>query len=83
MKGPLCQAKAAAVPAIGCQGRNRPWDDLPTASALVAAVPHREYAEMGLATLATRLVPGGLFADVKCAHDPRAVLAAGLRLWRL
>ena len=59
------------------------WDDLPTASALVAAVPHREYAEMGLATLATRLVPGGLFADVKCAHDPQAVLAAGLRLWRL
>ncbi len=38
---------------------------------------------MGFATLATRLVPGGLFADVKCAHDPQAVLAAGLRLWRL
>jgi len=59
------------------------WADLPKAGAMVAAVPHREYAEMGIATLAERLVPGGLFADVKCAHDRQAVLAAGLRLWRL
>ena len=60
-----------------------PWTELPTAAAMVAAVPHREYAEMGVGTLAGRVVPGGLFADVKCAHDPAAVTAAGLRLWRL
>ncbi len=60
-----------------------PWEALPTASAMVAAVSHQEYAEMGVSALAERLVPGGLFADVKCAHDPAAVTAAGLRLWRL
>ncbi len=60
-----------------------PWDELPTASAMVAAVSHQEYAEMGVGALAARLVPGGLFADVKCAHDPQAVTGAGLRLWRL
>ncbi len=60
-----------------------PWADLPVASAMIAAVSHREYAEMGVGALAARLVPGGLFADVKCAHDPAAVTAAGLRLWRL
>ncbi len=60
-----------------------PWDQLPKASAMVAAVSHREYQQMGIATLAERVVPGGLFADVKCAYGPSDVSTAGLRLWRL
>jgi UDP-N-acetyl-D-glucosamine/UDP-N-acetyl-D-galactosamine dehydrogenase len=59
------------------------WDDLPRASAIVAAVSHSQYAAMGIRKLAERLVPGGVFADVKSAHDPAAVEAAGLCLWRL
>ncbi len=60
-----------------------PWDQLPKASAMVAAVSHREYQQMGITALAERVVPGGLFADVKCAYGPSDVSAAGLRLWRL
>ena len=60
-----------------------PWDQLPKASAMVAAVSHREYADMGVARLADRVVAGGLFADVKAAHRPDEVNASGLRLWRL
>ncbi|MEQ1907274.1 MAG: nucleotide sugar dehydrogenase [Vicinamibacterales bacterium] len=60
-----------------------PWDQLPKASAMVAAVTHREYEGMGLATFAERLVAGGLFADVKSAYARSEVIKAGLRVWRL
>ena len=60
-----------------------PWAELPKAVAMVAAVSHTEYAQMGVGELAEKLVPGGLFADVKCAYAPAAVTGAGLRLWRL
>ena len=59
------------------------WDDLPKACALVAAVSHKEYAEMGIAALTAKLVPGGVFTDVKSSYDPVAVEHAGARLWRL
>ena len=59
------------------------WDALPQASALVAAVSHHEYAEMGIGGLLRKLVPGGVFVDVKSAYDPAALQAAGARAWRL
>jgi UDP-N-acetyl-D-galactosamine dehydrogenase len=60
-----------------------PWDKLPQAFAMVAAVSHREYREMPLADLTAKLVPGGVFADVKCAFDRGALEAAGFGVWRL
>jgi len=60
-----------------------PWDDLPRAAAMVAAVSHRAYQEMGLQALLARLAPGGVFADVKSAWDADAVRASGAELWRL
>ena len=59
------------------------WDALPQASAIVAAVSHKEYAQMGIDGLLRKLVPGGVFADVKSAYDPAALQAAGARPWRL
>jgi UDP-N-acetyl-D-galactosamine dehydrogenase len=59
------------------------WDDLPKASALIAAVSHKHYMDMGVAALATKLAPGGIFTDVKSAYDPDAIRATGARLWRL
>jgi UDP-N-acetyl-D-galactosamine dehydrogenase len=59
------------------------WDALPKASAIVAAVSHKDYAEMGVEGLLRKLVPGGVFADVKSAYDPQALQAAGARPWRL
>lgn len=60
-----------------------PWDELPKASALVAAVAHDEYREMGTARLLERLAPGGVFVDVKGTHDRDAIEAAGRCVWRL
>ena len=60
-----------------------PWDELPRASALVAALSHAEYAAMGVPGLLGKLVPGGVFADVKSAYDPAELRAAGVHPWRL
>jgi UDP-N-acetyl-D-galactosamine dehydrogenase len=59
------------------------WDDLPRADAIVAAVAHREFAELGIEDFARKLVKGGAFIDVKAAFDPQALQAAGYRVWRL
>ncbi len=60
-----------------------PWDKLPKAEAIVAAVSHQDYLDMGIAKLTQKLKPSGIFADVKCAYDPASVTAAGAILWRL
>jgi UDP-N-acetyl-D-galactosamine dehydrogenase len=59
------------------------WDRLPQSAAIIAAVAHQPYKEMGLATLLGKLVPRGVFADVKAAYDPERVREAGHTLWRL
>lgn len=60
-----------------------PWDDLPRADAIVAAVAHREYQAMSVDDLGRKMIKGGAFVDVKAAFDPAALQAAGYRLWRL
>ena len=60
-----------------------PWDQLPQASALIAAVAHQPYKQMGLPQLLSKLKPGGVFSDVKSVYDPAAVRQAGHDLWRL
>jgi UDP-N-acetyl-D-galactosamine dehydrogenase len=59
------------------------WEKLPKASAIVAAVLHKRYAEMGVDRIVEKLLPGGVFADVKSAFRPDAIEAHGARLWRL
>jgi UDP-N-acetyl-D-galactosamine dehydrogenase len=60
-----------------------PWDGLPAADAIVAAVAHREYRAMPLEDVAARLAPGGCFIDVKAAFPQAALSERGLRVWRL
>ncbi len=60
-----------------------PWDSLPRADAIVAAVAHREFASLSLDELSGKLVKNGVFIDVKAAFDARALEAAGHRVWRL
>ena len=60
-----------------------PFDELPRADAIVAAVAHREYQELGVDDLCRKLVKGGAFIDVKAGFDAAAIKGAGLRLWRL
>lgn len=59
------------------------WDDLPRADAIVAAVAHREFAELSVEDFGKKLVKGGAFIDVKAAFDPEALKAAGYTVWRL
>ena len=59
------------------------WDQLPQASAIVAAVAHTEYAEMGLGKLATKASKNAVFVDVKSTHAPQAVADLGMNGWRL
>jgi UDP-N-acetyl-D-galactosamine dehydrogenase len=63
--------------------RLTPFDELPRADAIVAAVAHREYAALTLEDISRKLVKGGAFIDVKAAFDPKLIVGAGYRLWRL
>lgn len=75
---------APAVEAIHEYGVDLvPWEKLPVAHALVAAVAHEDYQGRPLSELAAKLVPGGVFADVKGAFDPIALSAMGKHVWRL
>jgi UDP-N-acetyl-D-glucosamine/UDP-N-acetyl-D-galactosamine dehydrogenase len=60
-----------------------PWEKLPQAQAIVAAVSHQQYADMGLPKLLEKVAPNGVFVDVKSAYDPAAIRASGRALWRL
>jgi UDP-N-acetyl-D-galactosamine dehydrogenase len=59
------------------------WGDLPKACAIVAAVSHKEYLAMGVPALTERLLPGGVFSDVKSCYEPAELEAAGAAVWRL
>ena len=60
-----------------------PWDELPRADAIVAAVAHKHYHLLSVDTLAAKVVPGGCFVDVKASFDTAALQGAGLMVWRL
>ena len=59
------------------------WDELPQAQAIVATVSHREYQDMGLPQLSEKLMPQGVFIDVKSSFDPQELAEAGFAGWRL
>jgi len=60
-----------------------PWEALPTADAMVVAVAHRQFRNMGEEKLARKIAKGGCFIDVKSQFDGKALAAAGLCVWRL
>jgi UDP-N-acetyl-D-galactosamine dehydrogenase len=59
------------------------WEHLPRCGAVVAAVAHREFKERTLEDYVAKLLPGGLYVDVKGQADAAALRARGLRVWRL
>lgn len=60
-----------------------PWEELPQAEAIVAAVAHREYLALTAEQLCAKLLPEGVFIDVKAAFDAERLRGAGLHVWRL
>ncbi len=60
-----------------------PWEKLPPARAIVAAVAHREFKQRPVDDFIEKLEPGGLYVDVKCAADAALLRARGISVWRL
>ena len=60
-----------------------PWETLPQAAAIVAAVAHDEYRHRPLQDYLDRLQPAAAVVDVKWLFEPAALHAAGVELWRL
>ena len=80
----VTDAQAEAEEAMHEYGvRLMPFDELPRADAIVAAVSHREYAALSVEDIGKKLTKGGAFIDVKAAFDSKALQDAGFRLWRL
>ena len=59
-----------------------PFENLPRADAVVAAVAHRVHAALWMDDFATEMFQGGAFIDVKAAYDETAIRGAGYRLQR-
>jgi UDP-N-acetyl-D-galactosamine dehydrogenase len=60
-----------------------PWDELPRADALIAAVAHQDYEQYSADALVAKLQPPGVYVDVKCQADAAALRARGVQVWRL
>jgi len=60
-----------------------PWEALPRAEAIVAAVAHRVFRERPIDDWVGKMVPGGLYVDVKCQADAATLRARGMQVWRL
>src|ERR1700758_2069206 len=54
------------------------WDDLPRACAIVGAVAHHELVEMAPSDLVAKLLPNGVYVDVKCKADQAALKRLGV-----
>ncbi|MCP4673844.1 MAG: nucleotide sugar dehydrogenase, partial [Desulfobacula sp.] len=57
--------------------------DLKDLSALIFAVPHREYLNNKLSDFKNMLLPNGCFIDVKSVFDPKDAKELELNYWRL
>jgi UDP-N-acetyl-D-galactosamine dehydrogenase len=60
-----------------------PWEHLPKANAIVAAVAHAEFKARPVDDYVAKLSAGGLFVDVKCQADAAALQSRGVQVWRL
>jgi UDP-N-acetyl-D-galactosamine dehydrogenase len=60
-----------------------PWEQLPKASALVAAVAHQKYLALNVDAIADKLDSGGVFVDVKAGFNKAPLQDAGFAVWRL
>jgi UDP-N-acetyl-D-galactosamine dehydrogenase len=60
-----------------------PWEELPQATAMVAAVSHRVFSQRPVDDFAAKLAPGGVYMDVKSRADVDAFRARGIEVWRL
>jgi len=60
-----------------------PWIELPRACAIVSAVAHRSLVERSAQDYIHKLVPNGIYVDVKGKADTATLTSQGIRVWRL
>jgi UDP-N-acetyl-D-galactosamine dehydrogenase len=60
-----------------------PWEQLPKAAAIVAAVAHRGFKARPVSDYVDKLAPNGVLTDVKSQFDAPALAAQGVTVWRL
>ncbi|MDR0578154.1 MAG: nucleotide sugar dehydrogenase [Candidatus Accumulibacter sp.] len=60
-----------------------PWEELPKAAAIVAAVAHKAFRDRPLSDYVEKLQPGGVLTDVKSLFDEAQLKRQGVTAWRL
>lgn len=60
-----------------------PLQDLRPATAVIVAVSHRQYRELGIEELQKLMGAGPVLIDVKCIYNRDELQQAGIRHWRL
>ena len=63
--------------------RLTPWNNLPRAAAIVAAVSHQQLKARPMTDYLEKLLPQGVIADVKGQFDHRSIDEKQVTLWRL
>ncbi len=59
------------------------WENLPASAAMIAAVPHQEILELTIENIEEKLLPGGLYVDVKAKLGKEELIKRGYHVWRL
>lgn len=59
------------------------WEELPQANAIIAAVCHSQYLDLPLSNVLSKLLPAGLFVDIKSAYPNQSIIDLGFSVWRL
>lgn len=59
------------------------WEQLPRAGAIVAAVSHKELLQHSTEDYVAKLLPGGVYIDVKSQADANVLRSKGIAVWRL
>lgn len=60
-----------------------PWEQLPKAAAIIAAVGHAELKARPTSDFVAKLQTGGVITDVKSMLDAKSFQAQGINIWRL
>ena len=60
----------------------QPFENAKDFDCLIAAVPHREFIELDVSVLYSKIKPGGVFVDLKSAYSDDGVSKNHINLWR-
>ena len=59
------------------------WEELPSSSAIVEAVPHTEIRNITIQEISKKLINGAMYIDIKSQADKEEITSLGYKVWRL